>query len=249
MVVVFANIFVVSLKNNIKENREIVQNAEEYTIQPVREIKNISRASINNRLEVIYYQYYKLTLNDENFVVFEDEELAKEKMEYLIQNTEDATFNIENMLLTYTIDISSNEEIINFTNECLTKFKIKPKKCYPVESKSIINSSFGHRRSGFHTGIDLNASYGDNVYAYKKGVVEYVNYSQYSYGNQVVIKHEDGTCSRYAHLSTIKVEEGQNVSCGQKIGEAGSTGNSTGVHLHFEILINNKQVNPYGYLF
>ena len=65
----------------------------------------------------------------------------------------------------------------------------------------------------------------------------------------VLIQHNDGTQSRYAHMSSISVSKGQYVSCGQIIGHVGSTGNSTGNHLHFEIIINGKTVNPYNYIF
>ena len=91
--------------------------------------------------------------------------------------------------------------------------------------------------------------YGDDIYAYKSGKVIKVQYSNVSYGNMVLIEHNDGTKTRYAHMSSIIVSNGQYVDCGQKIGYMGSTGNSTGNHLHFEIIVNNKAVNPYNYIF
>ena len=65
----------------------------------------------------------------------------------------------------------------------------------------------------------------------------------------VLITHGDGTQTRYAHMSNINVSNGQIISCGQVIGHVGSTGNSTGNHLHFEIIINGATVNPYNYIF
>ena len=101
----------------------------------------------------------------------------------------------------------------------------------------------------FHTGIDLAGNYGDKIFAYKKGTIVYVQYSNKSYGNMVLIEHDNGLKTRYAHMSSISVEKGDIVECGDVIGRVGSTGNSTGNHLHFEIIIDNKTVNPYNYIF
>ena len=101
----------------------------------------------------------------------------------------------------------------------------------------------------FHTGIDLAGNYGDKIFAYKKGTIVYVQYSNKSYGNMVLIEHDNGLKTRYAHMSSISVSNGQAVNCGQVIGHVGSTGNSTGNHLHFEVIINGSTVNPYNYIF
>ena len=130
----------------------------------------------------------------------------------------------------------------------INKYK-KPTTCFPTISHKV-SSTFGKRSRGdYHTGIDLCGKYGDDIYAYKSGKVIKVQYSNVSYGNMVLIEHNDGTKTRYAHMSSIIVSNGQYVDCGQRIGYMGSTGNSTGNHLHFEIIINNKAVNPYSYIF
>jgi murein DD-endopeptidase MepM/ murein hydrolase activator NlpD len=67
-------------------------------------------------------------------------------------------------------------------------------------------------------------------------------------GNLIEIKHSDGSISRYGHLSAYKIKKGQKVSAGQLIGLVGSTGNATGPHLHFEIMIKGKKVNPLKYI-
>ena len=109
-----------------------------------------------------------------------------------------------------------------------------------------------------HNGVDLGASSGEPVYAAKAGTITYVttNVPGYSttqaYGNYITIEHEDGSQTRYAHLlyqsipSTIVV--GAEVQQGQMIGKVGSTGGSTGPHLHYEIFINGSRVNPYYYM-
>jgi murein DD-endopeptidase MepM/ murein hydrolase activator NlpD len=100
----------------------------------------------------------------------------------------------------------------------------------------------------FHTGIDLVAPFGSPVYAADDGVVALVGSSSSGYGNYVVIAHSGGLNTLYGHLSTALVKVGQAVIQGQPVGLEGSTGNSTGAHLHFELRINQAPVNPAPYL-
>ena len=100
----------------------------------------------------------------------------------------------------------------------------------------------------FHTGIDLVEPFGSPVYAADDGVVALVGSSSSGYGNYVVIAHSGGLDTLYGHLATALVKVGQTVTQGQPIGMEGSTGNSTGAHLHFELRINQKPVDPAPYL-
>jgi murein DD-endopeptidase MepM/ murein hydrolase activator NlpD len=100
----------------------------------------------------------------------------------------------------------------------------------------------------FHSGIDLTEPFGSPVYAADDGVVALVGSSTSGYGNYVVIAHSGGLDTLYGHLSAALVKAGQTVSQGQTIGLEGSTGNSTGAHLHFELRINQKPVDPALYL-
>ncbi|MGA5494948.1 M23 family metallopeptidase [Streptomyces cinereoruber] len=104
--------------------------------------------------------------------------------------------------------------------------------------------------SGYHTGVDFIASSGTTVRAVGAGTVVSAGWSG-SYGNEVVIQHADGNYSQYAHLSSLSVSAGQSVGGGQQIGLSGSTGNSTGPHLHFEIRTTpsyGSDVDPLAYL-
>ncbi|MFD3570332.1 LysM peptidoglycan-binding domain-containing M23 family metallopeptidase [Streptomyces sp. NPDC058667] len=104
--------------------------------------------------------------------------------------------------------------------------------------------------SGYHTGVDFIASSGTTVRAVGAGTVVSAGWSG-AYGNEVVIQHADGSYSQYAHLSSLSVSSGQSVSGGQQIGLSGSTGNSTGPHLHFEIRTSpsyGSDIDPLGYL-
>ena len=100
----------------------------------------------------------------------------------------------------------------------------------------------------FHTGIDLVEPFGSLVYAADDGVVALVGSSSSGYGNYVVIAHSGGLDTLYGHLSTAVVKVGQAVTQGQPVGLEGSSGNSTGPHLHFELRINQRPVDPTPYL-
>ncbi|MEU0957677.1 LysM peptidoglycan-binding domain-containing M23 family metallopeptidase [Streptomyces niveus] len=108
----------------------------------------------------------------------------------------------------------------------------------------------GSWASGYHTGVDFAAASGTTVKAVGPGTVVSAGWSG-SYGNEVVIKHDDGQYSQYAHLSSLAVSAGQTVAGGDQIGLSGSTGNSTGPHLHFEIRTGpsyGSDVDPLAYL-
>mgnify|MGYP004639273463 CR=1 FL=1 len=117
----------------------------------------------------------------------------------------------------------------------------------PLASYVYISSNYGSRHGKMHTGVDFAAPAGTSIYAWKSGKVTFAGWSG-NYGNFIIVEHNDGTVSRYAHCSKIAVSAGQAVSKGQTIGYVGTTGNSTGNHLHFEIKINGSFVNPLNYL-
>jgi murein DD-endopeptidase MepM/ murein hydrolase activator NlpD len=100
-----------------------------------------------------------------------------------------------------------------------------------------------------HRGIDIAAPIGTPVHAAAAGVVEFSAWNSGGYGNMIDIRHPDGTVTRYAHLSRSLVRAGQQVEQGDQIALVGSTGYSTGPHLHFEVhLPNQGTVNPIAYL-
>lgn len=98
-----------------------------------------------------------------------------------------------------------------------------------------------------HTGMDFTAAQGTEVYATGDGVVELVENKEWGYGKSIVINHGYGYQTRYAHLSAVGVSEGQKVQRGRLIGLVGSTGRSTGPHLHYEVVKNGEKVNPIAY--
>lgn len=116
-----------------------------------------------------------------------------------------------------------------------------------------ISSGFGYRSdpftggAAFHAGLDFKGPIGTPIYAAAKGVVRFAGVKQ-GYGNCVEIDHGNGLITRYAHMSRFGARVGQQVSAGNVIGAIGSTGRSTGPHLHFEVRINDRPVNPRPFL-
>jgi murein DD-endopeptidase MepM/ murein hydrolase activator NlpD len=106
---------------------------------------------------------------------------------------------------------------------------------------------FGSNRRLFHAGLDIGAPYGTPVYASMAGRVSFTGYNGV-YGNHVTITHGAGYKTLYGHLSKISVKEGSYVDSGQEIGKVGSTGQSTGPHLHFTVYKDGATVNPQKYL-
>ena len=116
-----------------------------------------------------------------------------------------------------------------------------------------VSSHYGYRKNPFsearefHGGVDFRGKIGDRVVTTADGVVEKAGYVK-GYGKRVVIKHKKGYKTLYGHLSKIDVTKGQKVVAGEKIGELGSTGRSTGPHLHYEIIRYGKRLNPKKYI-
>ena len=113
----------------------------------------------------------------------------------------------------------------------------------------VFTSGYGWRWGRIHQGIDIAAPIGTPILAAASGVVEYSQWHNGGYGNMIDIRHADGTITRYAHMNALYVKEGQTVGQGQIIGEMGSTGFSTGPHLHFEIRPNGgSAIDPMTFL-
>ncbi len=110
---------------------------------------------------------------------------------------------------------------------------------FPTETIKI-NQKF----SFYHPGLDFDGITGDPIRPIMAGEVQMIQYSSIAYGNAVLIRHGDNFSSLYAHLSKIEVVEGQKVDLGTIIGKMGSTGRSTGDHLHLEVRENGRPINP-----
>jgi murein DD-endopeptidase MepM/ murein hydrolase activator NlpD len=122
---------------------------------------------------------------------------------------------------------------------------------WPIRGR--VNSEYGYRRSPWgggrerHLGIDIGSAPGTPVKSPGEGTVLTAS-TRGSFGKQVTLDHGNGIKSRYGHLKAVEVKAGQRVERGQVIGRVGSTGRSTGPHLHYEVSVGGKTVDPRGFL-
>lgn len=117
----------------------------------------------------------------------------------------------------------------------------------PVKASFRYTSGFGPRWGRMHSGTDFASSYGTPIYATADGTVTFAGWKN-GYGRIVIIQHAFGLETRYAHQSKIRVSVGQKVSRGERIGDMGNSGNSTGTHLHYEVRVGGTAVNPMTYI-
>ncbi len=127
----------------------------------------------------------------------------------------------------------------------------------PISNKDLKRTASGwgyrihpiYKIRKFHYGMDFTAPTNTDVYSTGNGVVEYIASSKRGYGNQIIINHGYGYKTLYAHLNAFNVKQGQTVKRGDVIGFVGTTGLSTAPHLHYEVMLNGKKVNPVNYYF
>ena len=160
-------------------------------------------------------------------------------------------------LLSLQLYIQSNsfEELIDFCKTHEDKLRKLPA-IQPVSNKDLKRTASGYgwlldpiyKTRRFHEGMDFSAAIGTPVFATGDGKVIASGYQQ-GYGNTVEIDHGYGYKTVYAHLHKIKVKKGATVSRGDEIGEVGNTGKSTGPHLHYEVRLKGKPMNPVNYYF
>jgi len=147
-----------------------------------------------------------------------------------------------------SLELDSLKKIHNGLCEALDNLPLKA----PLKTV-IVDDKYGWRRDPFtkkgrfHAGLDFKGSYKDTVYTPANGIVKKANWNA-GYGRCVVIQHADGYQTLYAHLSRIFVVVGDSVQVKDPIGKIGSSGRSTGSHLHYEIIRNGKKLDPCGFI-
>jgi len=163
--------------------------------------------------------------------------------------------NIKQLKAKYAVLQHSYNDILHKAQQNIDKMKHMPA-IIPIYTKSLqsIGSGFGMRKhpilniTRMHEGQDFYARTGTKVYATADGVVTHCKVSK-TFGNLVIIDHGNGIETYYAHLNSFNVKKGQTVKRGQTIAEVGNTGLSSGQHLHYEVHIHGKEVNPAYYFF
>jgi len=247
----------------------------EYELKLVdRTLKTNDDQIINEIQEnlLITYKYYEIAFNNEKINSVNTIEEAEELIKQIKDDNEEKELDLS-IIEKYT----QNEDEVNTTkievakqeSEEMIKEKIEKQKEEKEEKEEelmpevngiklalkpisgTITSRYGESsslRKSTHTGLDIAATTGTPIKVVADGIVTNASYSG-SYGNLVKISHGDGVETWYAHTSKMYVTVGQKVSAGDTIAAVGSTGNSTGAHLHFEIRINGNHVNPQKYLY
>lgn len=241
----------------------------ELTKTPEYQLKLVERTTENNESEIIIalqkeveitYKYYEIALNNqiiENVDSLENAEQIVSDIKEMTQDevnltvNEKITKNIEEMT-TNTIEVAKTN-IINKLNIDTTQpiSNINGIKVATIPITGRISSRYGVSskiRVSTHTGLDIAAKTGTPISVIADGIVTFAAKSG-SYGNLVKVDHGNGVESWYAHTSKMYVTAGQKVKAKDVIAAVGNTGNSTGPHLHLEVRINGKHVNPQNYLY
>ena len=262
-----------SLNEKIQENvenysKENIESAE-LTATPEYELKLVNKSQDENEDEVIIalqneleitYKYYEIASNNEVIENVKDEETAEKlvnEIKELSNNEVELTINEKTTKALEKIQIDDLEvakentvEKLNIdTTESIADINGIKVATLPVTGT--ISSRYGVSskiRVSTHTGLDIAATTGTPIKVVADGTVAFAAYSG-SYGYLVKVDHGNGVETWYGHTSKMLVKEGQAVKAGDTIALVGSTGNSTGPHLHFEVRINGEHVNPQKYLY
>lgn len=191
-------------------------------------------------VEVVSISFVQSTYLDKTDIVYNETDIIKEEKLQLEKELEKSI--IEEIRIEKTIE----QEVKSYLNANNIDFIPG---IWPVPSYIDISSPFGERihpitgEPNFHRGIDIPAPQDVNIVSTDDGVVLFSGF-QNGYGNVVKIKHFDGKRSVYAHNNSNLVKEGDVVKKGQAIAKIGTTGDSTGNHLHFETIVNKENINP-----
>lgn len=226
---------------------------------------------------VSYYKYYTIMLNGEekyNVATYDDAQSVVNKLKEKESNNIDKITTVEKYN-TSTVEFASVDGCVEGLYEEKPKPVVIPKKVNTGGSNGSIGSSknvnspaskvdlgisliqpvngkiscrYGYQGSYYHTGLDIAAPNGTPIRAAAAGTVTYAAY-HYSYGNLLIVTHGNGIQTYYAHCSRFNVGVGATVAQGQTIAAVGSTGNSTGNHLHLEVRVNGTAQNPQNYVY
>jgi murein DD-endopeptidase MepM/ murein hydrolase activator NlpD len=174
--------------------------------------------------------------------------ITKEEMELLVDQTRNDFLSIGEQIKLLKPELEITKDVVTKKQKQL---RVTPT-IWPTDSRKV-TSLFGIRkdpftgRATFHAGLDISGDTGDPIYAAADGTVISAERGD-AHGNNVLISHANGIQTHYSHLSKILTKAGATVSKGDIIGELGSTGRSTGPHLHYEVILNGEHVDPRPYL-
>ncbi|WP_293917067.1 peptidoglycan DD-metalloendopeptidase family protein [Apibacter sp.] len=221
-----------------------------------KEDLHVKISNLESKLDSKKLNEMILNLNEAEKSLIKIEKYLKDRQVKTLPTSEIKLNNTDNMGGEYYPVNDSNLNLIENKKERISDI-LKKIQYVPIGLPHIgrITSNFGVRGnpmkkgtgSEFHPGLDIAGNIGDPIHATANGVVIFANVRG-GYGNCIIIKHNFGYETLYGHLSKINVKEGQTVKAGDVIGQLGSTGRSTGPHVHYEIIYNKEKENPNNYL-
>lgn len=243
-----------ALQSILNQDRDILA---EY--KKDKELVEVKKAEVEKSLAAVKVMYEKLAEYETHLVQKEKEKevmiasYTKEmkQLDSELEQLEDISEEQEKILMALAAKVAKLNKAKNRIKNPYTGGKLG----MPIQDNYRISSTFGTRvhpitgKRHTHTGIDFASPQGTDIFAAEAGVV-ITSKRTSGYGNCIIIDHGNGLWTLYGHIRNggLLVKEGQSVKKGQKIAEVGSTGNSTGPHLHFEVRKNETAVNPGGYL-
>ncbi len=235
----------------------------EYSLAFITNSEEINEEQILNKIAeqtVVTYKYYAVTIDNEQKSIVntldEAENLVSEMKEQYKNTSVIEKIGINEI---YTqneneykaVDIKVAEEKVSNELEEIESATVNGVYLAQKPISGVITSRYGEResiRSYAHTGLDIAAPYGTKIKSASEGTVTWAGYKG-SYGNLIIVNCGNGVEIYYGHCSKLYVKAGDKVKAGDEIGAVGSTGNSTGNHLHFEIRVNGNRVNPQNYIY
>ncbi|MGL6107937.1 murein hydrolase activator EnvC family protein [Romboutsia sp.] len=226
----FNNIYMV--KQVVEQDKVLLKELDENKLLVKEKEKELETKKKNQ-------EDLKLSLQNDNEAVKADKAELESLKSKLEKEEESLEGEVEKLAAQSKVDVENGAVISSGS--------------WPVPGHSRVSSPYGYRLhpvlnvQKMHTGIDIPAPEGTPAVAIDSGTVIFSGV-QGSYGNTVMIQHDDGKVTLYAHNSALLVSVGQRVEKGQVVTRIGSTGRSTGPHLHFEVRINGKHTNPMGYI-
>ncbi len=222
--------------NNVESLLEYLQERDDNIYRTIFEAEPVHK-SVRNAGFGGSNRYSNLEMSDAEIVVQTAQRLDKIRKKIYVQSVS----------YDELIDLATNKE----------KMVAAVPAIQPIANKDLTRTASGwgyrihpvYKIRKFHYGMDFTAPTGTEVYSTGDGTIELVESSRRGYGNKIIINHGFGYKTLYAHLSGFNVKVGQSVKRGDIIGYVGNTGLSTAPHLHYEVLLNNKKVNPINYYF
>lgn len=234
----------------LKENQE-KQKELESRISELDNILKLKTRNLENNEQTNLYEYKSQEIVTISFIQRENINSEEEKIKTEIAIIEQSKNKLHQELQDIIIEGVQLEKCLE--EEVIDKIKFNNidfiKGMWPLSEYKDISSSYGYRIhpitqvKSFHKGIDIPAPMNTDVLASDDGIVIFSGY-QNGYGNVVKLKHFDGKITIYAHNNSNVVSLGEIVKKGQVISKVGSTGNSTGNHVHFEVIVNGENINP-----